>query len=177
MRHASILALAVALLAASGCRSLDAIRALVQPPRFEQAPGQPAEIAFRGVTAAMPAGGATIRIWTKVTNPNRFGFTLSTLRATLRLDGTQAATGEFPLGLPLEPARHTVVPIEFTISFSDVPALTSVARSALTGEGVRYRLDGTIGVEAGPMGQPTFGPLLLLEGDLHTRRVLGAAVR
>lgn len=172
--QARIVAVAVAIAAAaSGCRSIEGLRGLVQPPRFEQAPGQPAEIAFTGVTPTMPAGGATVRIWTKVSNPNRFGCTLSTLRTTLLLNGTQAATGDFPLGLPLEASHSTVVPIELTLSFSDVPALTSIARSALTGEGVRYRLDGTIGVDAGQMGRPTFGPLMLLEGDLHARRVLG----
>jgi hypothetical protein len=174
VKRTRILAAAIALAAATtGCRSLDGLRQLVQPPRFEQAPGQPAEIAFGGVTAAMPAGGATIRIWTKVTNPNRFGFTVSTLRTTLLLDGVEAATGDFPLGLPLEPSQATVVPIELSIDFSDLPALTPVARSALTGAGVKYRLDGTIGVDAGTMGQPTFGPRLLLEGDLHARRILG----
>lgn len=160
--------------ALAGCQSLEGLRQLVQPPRFEEAPGQPAEIAFSGVTAATPAGGATIRIWTKVTNPNPFGFTLSTLRTTLLLGGTRAATGDFPLGLPLEAAQSTIVPLELAISFSDVPALTQVARSALTGEGVEYRLDGTIGVDAGRLGQPTFGPLLLLQGELRARRMIGA---
>ncbi len=174
VKQTRVLAVAVALAAATvGCRSLDGLRQLVQPPRFEQAPGQPAEIGFSGVTAAMPAGGATVRIWTKVTNPNPFGFTLSTLRTTLLLGGEEAATGDFPLGLPLEPSQSTVVPIELTLSFSDVPALTQVARSALTGSGVRYRLDGTIGVDAGRLGQPTFGPLMLVEGELHARRILG----
>lgn len=173
MKHTRILVLGAALaIAVAGCRSLDGLGGLVRPPRFEQAPGQPAEIAFSGVTAALPAGGATVRIWTRVTNPNPFGFTLSTLRTTLLLGDAQAATGEFPLGLPLEPSQSTIVPIELSISFSDVPAITRVARSALTGS-LEYRLDGTIGVDAGRLGQPTFGPLQLLRGELRARRDVG----
>ncbi|HOC17472.1 MAG TPA: LEA type 2 family protein [Vicinamibacterales bacterium] len=175
MRRPRVLAAAMVLaVSVTGCRSLEGLGQLIRPPRFEQAPGQPAEIAFSGVSAAMPAGGATVRIWTKVTNPNPFGFTLSTLSTTLLLDGSRAATGDFPLGLPLEASQSAVVPIELTISFSDVPALTSVARSALTGLGVQYRLDGTVGVDAGRLGQPTFGPLMLLEGELRARRIVGS---
>ena len=66
---------------------------LVQPPRFEPADGQPAEIRFMAPSRSMPAGGAGVRVWLEVTNPNPFGFTLSTVNATLSLDGTHAATG------------------------------------------------------------------------------------
>jgi hypothetical protein len=157
----------------AGCRSREGARGLVQPPLFQQAPGQPAEILFSPVTAAMPAGGATIRIWTRVTNPNRFGFTLNTLRTTLLLEGARAATGEFPLGLALEAEQSTIVPIELTLNFADAPALTPIARSALTSDGVEYRLDGMVGVDAGQLGQPTFGPLPLLRGELRARRMTG----
>ena len=33
-----------------------------------------------------------------------------------------------------------------------------------------YRLDGRIGVDAGPLGRPTFGPMTILEGDVSVRR-------
>jgi len=32
---------------------------------------------------------------------------------------------------------------------------------------VAYRLEGTIGVDAGQLGQPVFGPLTLLRGDIR----------
>ena len=47
-----------------------------------------------------PLGGAALRVWARVTNPNPFGLTLSTLRADVSLEGARAATGDFPLGLP-----------------------------------------------------------------------------
>src|SRR5512145_3434502 len=94
--------LAILLVACStGCATLEGLRALVQPPKFEEAEGQPAEIRLLGPGANRPLGGAAVRIWTKVTNPNPFGITLGTLSGTLLLDGTRAATAEFPLGLPL----------------------------------------------------------------------------
>lgn len=169
-RSCSLLVALCLAIAPGGCASLEGLRGLVQAPRFEQAPDRPAEILFHGASAATPAGGATVRIWTRVTNPNPFGFTLSTLRTTLLLGGTRAATGDFPLGLPLQAAQSTVVPLELAISFADVPALAEIARSALTGSPVEYRLDGTVGVDAGTLGQPTFGPLQLVAGELRARR-------
>ena len=173
MKQMRTTALAAALAAVAACAPLEQgvrVPGLVQPPRFEQAPDQPAEIAFSGVTAALPAGGATIRIWAKVTNPNRFGLTLSTLQATLMLEGERAATGDFPLGLPLQPAQSTTVPLELSINFADMPALTPVARAALTGSLVEYQVDGTVGLDAGSLGHPTLGPFQLFRGQLRARR-------
>jgi hypothetical protein len=73
---------------------------------------QPAEIRLVGPSAERPIGGAVVRIWTRVSNPNAFGFRLATLRTTLLLDGSRAATGDFPLGLPLGPREETVVPLD-----------------------------------------------------------------
>ena len=73
----------------------------MQPPTFEQAPGQPAEIRLLTPSFDDPLGGANVRLWMNVGNPNPFGFTLSTLQTTLFLEGSRAAIGEFPLGLPL----------------------------------------------------------------------------
>jgi hypothetical protein len=45
-----------------------------------------------------------------------------------------------------------------------------VVGRAVTGQTVGYRLDGTIGVDAGALGTPTFGPMTLLRGDAQVRR-------
>ena len=34
---------------------------------------------------------------------------------------------------------------------------------------IAYRLDGTVGVDAGRLGQPVFGPMTLLTGQARTR--------
>jgi hypothetical protein len=156
----------------AGCASLESLgslRALVRPPTFAEAEGQPAEIRLMGPGADRPLGGAAIRLWTRVTNPNAFGFRLATLRTTLLLDGSRAATGDFPLGLPLGPREETVVPLDLSISFSDLTGLARVVRSAADGQPVPYQLDGTIGIDAGRLGQPTFGPMELFQGELRGR--------
>lgn len=159
----------LAAVAVSSCGALGPLARLVQPPRFEEA-DRPAEIRLLGPSVADPAGGAGVTLFLEVTNPNAFGFTLSTLDATLLLEGSRAATGAFPLGLPLEAGRTSVVPIDLTISFADVPGLSGVLRQAVSGQPVGYELDGTVGIDAGGFGQPTFGPMRLVSGELRTRR-------
>jgi hypothetical protein len=153
-------------LTSSACASLEGLRQLVQAPRFVEAPDQPAEVRIQPPSASRPLGGATIRIYKEVTNPNPFGLTLGTLAGTFFLDGNRAADGGFPLGLPLNAGERSVVPLDLFISFSDVPGLADVVRRAARREPVEFRLDGTIGVDAGRLGQPVFGPMTLLRGDL-----------
>lgn len=171
MKHGAA-QLAVVLVAAGiqlGCASLEGLRQFVQAPRFEQASGQPAEIRLSGPSLTRPLGGATVRIWARVMNPNPFGFTLRTLDGILFLEGTRAADASFPLGLPLAAGQDSVIPLDLSVSFSDLPGLAEVVRRASRREPVTYRLDGTIGVDAGQLGQPSFGPMTLVRGDLNTR--------
>jgi hypothetical protein len=154
----------------AACASLGSLSRLIQPPRFSEAENQPAEIRLVGPAGGRPLGGAAVRIWTRVSNPNPFGLRLSTLETTLLLDGTRAATGDFPLGLPLRAGEESVIPLDLSISFSDMPGLSSVVRNAIGGQRVDYLLEGTIGIDAGALGQPTFGPLTLLRGELSARR-------
>ena len=166
LRVLTVVSAAVLLL--PSCASLEGLRALVQPPTFRQT-GQPAEVRLAGPSVNRPFGGATVRLWTEVTNPNPFGFTLGTLDGTLFLEGSRAAAAAFPLGLPLGAQQSSVIPIELSISFSDLPGLADVVRRAARREAVEYRLDGTIGVDAGRLGQPVFGPMTLMRGDLAER--------
>jgi hypothetical protein len=159
------------LLAASltACASLEGLRALIQPPQFEQASGRQSEIRLLPTQAGRAAGGATVRLWTTVTNPNPFGFTLSTVQATLLLEGAEAADADFPLGLPLQSRQSATIPLDVTVSFANVPRLANVIRQAASGGGLDYRLEGTVGIDAGRFGQPTFGPMTILSGDLRAR--------
>jgi len=164
------LAVLLVMLLTSGCASLGPLAQIVQPPRFTQAANQPAEIRVIAPSLRNPTGGAGVRIWLEVTNPNAFGFTLSTVSATLGLQGSRAASGDFPLGLPLQAQQQSVVPLDLTIDFADVPNLAGVIRKMATGGAIDYTLDGTVGVEAGRLGTPTFGPLLLTSGQLRLIR-------
>jgi hypothetical protein len=169
MRRAIVLTLPWCLVLA-GCAGLQQLAQIVQPPRFAQVEGRPAELRFFGPSGSMPAGGAGVRLWLDVTNPNPFGLTLSTVNATLSLEGSHAATGDFPLGLPLTAGQSSVVPLDLSISFTDIPGLAGALRQLATGGTADYELDGTIGVEAGRLGNPTFGPMRLVSGELRVIR-------
>src|SRR5687767_15371726 len=116
------------LVLSSGCAGLSQLAQFVQAPRFEQADNQPAELRFMAPSRSLPAGGAGVRIWVAVTNANPFGFTLSTVNATLALDGSHAAIGDFPLGLQLTAGQQSVVRLDLSISFADLPGLAGVLR-------------------------------------------------
>jgi hypothetical protein len=154
---------------AMGCAGLESLRGLVQAPRFEQVPGRPAEVRLLGPTATHPLGGAGVRLWARVSNPNPFGLRLGTLRGTLNIEEARAADVDFPLGLPLRAAEEAEIPIDLSVSFSDLPGLADVIRRAADRQPLAYHLEGTIGVDAGQLGQPTFGPMTLLRGQLRAQ--------
>ena len=143
---------------------------VLQPPRFSVAEGRQAELRLLAPSSSRPIGGAAIRLWARVHNPNSLGLSLTKLEGTLALEGTKAADVDFPLGVPLLAGQDTVIPLDINISFSDLPGLADVATRLLTRSSVGYQLDGTIGVNAGPLGQPRFGPTTLLNGTLSIRR-------
>ena len=151
----------VALLTLQACAAgLGNLGGLVQPPRFQQVPGRQAEIRVLGLD------GAGVRIWTRVTNPNAFGVRLGTLKGTLFLEESRAADADFPLGLDLGAGADTELPIDISVSFRDLPGLGNVARKVLARQAVPYRLEGTIGLDAGRLGRDMiFGPMTLLRGE------------
>jgi hypothetical protein len=161
-----LLLLGVAL---SGCASLGGLASL-QAPRFEAAAGQNAELRLVGPTAQNPLGGAAIRLYARVTNPNALGITLSTVTGRLALDGQHAADVELPLGLPLQAGGDVVIPLDIVVSFANLPGLANVVSSAMTRGTMAYDLNGTVGVDAGLLGTPTFGPMTLLQGNVDARR-------
>jgi hypothetical protein len=166
MRFIGLLTL-VSALSGAGCASLGGLSQIIQPPRFEQADGQPAELRILGPSRTMPVGGAGVRVWLKVTNPNAFGFTLSTLTAALSLEGSRAANADLPLGLPLAARQESVIPLDLSFSFADAPGLAASLRQLALGRSVEYELNGTVGVDAGRLGTPTFGPMLLTRGEMR----------
>jgi hypothetical protein len=146
------------------CASLGSLRAFVQAPRFEEASDRKTEVRLLPPSASSVLGGASIRLWTKVTNPNPFGFTLSSLSGDLYLDEARAARTEFPLGLPLSAGSASVIPIDFSISFAELPQLADVLRRAVARDSIAYHFEGTVAVDAGRLGTPVFGPMTLMRG-------------
>ena len=165
--YCRIAACVVAGMLLTGCAELGRLSALVQAPRFEQAPDHRAEIRMTGAGSGLPVNGAGVRLWAKVTNPNPFSLTLGTLKGTLFLEDDRAADVDFPLGLPLAAGGDTTVPIDLVVSLANLPGLADSVRRAVNRQPLAYRLEGTIGVNAGQLGQPVFGPLTLLQGDIR----------
>ena len=163
LRALAVRAVVLAAIVAStpACTALQQLQQFIQPPRFEQDDQNRSEIRLRGTT------GAAVRIWTRVSNPNSFGLTLGTLRGTLHLEGSRAASIDFPLGLPLEPRDEAEVPIDIVVDFQDLPGLGEVVTRAITRQPIEYELEGTIGVSAGALGEPVFGPMTILRGELR----------
>lgn len=154
----------------SACASLGALGGLVQPPQFERDRDRPAEIRVLAPSVARPAGGAGVRLFARVRNPNAFGLRLTDVTGELFLEGARAANVDLPLGLPLRAYEDAVIPIDLSVDFHDVPGLLGVGTRVLARQEVEYRLDGTVSVDAGRLGQPRFGPSTLLQGDLQPRR-------
>jgi hypothetical protein len=153
----------------AGCASLGALASL-QAPRFEAATGQNAELRLIGPSSQNPLGGASIRLYARITNPNPLGITVSTLAGSLALDGTHAADVQLPLGLPLPAGGDVVIPLDIVIGFANLPALATVVSNAVSRGDISYNLNGTVGVDAGMLGSPTFGPMQLLHGSVQARR-------
>lgn len=151
---------------AAACASLGT---LVQPPTFELASDRETQMRLLGPSTSRPLGGVSLRIWARVDNPNSFGLTLAALAGNIFLENQQAGEVAFPLGLPLLAGADTVIPLDISISFADVPDLAGVAQQILSQNTVAYRLDGTVTVDAPPFGQPSFGPRTWIRG---TSRVI-----
>lgn len=164
----NILTVALAVMLA-GCAGLG-LNDVIQAPQFSVAQGRAAELRLVGPSSQSPMGGASIRLWANVRNPNPLGISLAALDGFLALEGTRAANVSFPLGVPLLANQDTIIPLDVTIRFSDLPGLADVASRLLTRSSVAYQLDGTVTVDAGVLGQPKFGPSTLLRGDVAVRR-------
>ena len=160
-------------LALCGCATLGTLGALVRPLRIEAAQDRPAELRLGGGglggRMGLP-GAATLRLWARIENPNAFGLTLSAIDGAVYLEDTRAASVDFPVGLPLEPRLEQVIPLDVTLRFSDLPGLAGVVGRAASGNPLVYRLEGRITLDAGALGQPTFGPSTLLRGEVRAFR-------
>jgi len=166
VRRAAVLIAALPLL--SGCATLAQLG--IQAPQFTVDNTQQAQLRLLGPSFGRPQGGAAIRLYARVRNPNPIGITLSRVAGGLALEGQNAAQVDFPLGVPLQGGSETIVPLDISVNFNDLPGLANVLLRAATGQSIRYALRGTVGVNAGVLGQPTFGPMNLLDGNLRVFR-------
>jgi hypothetical protein len=169
MTRAGVVMAAALVLAA--CASLASLIG-VEPPVFAIAQGRQSVLSLDPASILTARPSARLRLWTQVRNPNSIGFTLSTLRGTVFLEGSEVARYDLPLGLPLRAAQDTVIPLDITFGLPALSSLGRLGQALLEGRAVQYRLDGTLGVDAGALGQPTFGPRTWLQGSVDVRAAL-----
>ncbi|MDR0787179.1 MAG: LEA type 2 family protein [Gemmatimonadota bacterium] len=162
----SALPLFLVLLLAGGCASLGLG---VLAPRFSMAGDQPSQLRLLGPSLDRPLGGASVRIYARIENPNPMGITLSALTGRLSLEGVEAADANFPLGMPLAANGSAVVPLDISVSFSSLPRVAELVGQAVLRGSVSYSLDGVATVDAGLLGPTSFGPMKLVSGALSTR--------
>jgi hypothetical protein len=160
--------MAPAILVLAGCASLAGLG--IQAPHFRAATDQQSQLRLLAPTGQQPLGGAALRLYVEVENPNPIGLTLATLGGDLFLEGTRAAGVDLPLGLALRAGERTVVPIDILLNFRDLPGLADAAMRAVTGSPLNYRLEGIVGVDAGPLGTPSFGPMTIVQGEVQAFR-------
>lgn len=168
-RHALIRGALPALVCTIAACATLGLESLVAP-RFESVDEPTSRLRVLPPGGGRPAGGASLRMWTRVENPNPIGITVAELAGRLYLEDAPVEV-DFPLGLPLEARGDTLIPLDVTIGFEDVPRLAEIAaRALMLGDPVAYRLEGTIAVDAGRLGTPRFGPSTILRGELEPVR-------
>lgn len=140
------------------------LESLIRPPSFESVDGRGSEIRVARPDATRPLGGAVVRVWTRVRNPNPFGIDIAGLTGDLYLDDALAADVDLPLGLPLLASGDTVIPVDIAVDFADIPRIAEVVRDALGGGSLPYRVEGTVGVESETLGYHEFGPGTVMRG-------------
>ena len=118
------------MIALSGCAGLG-LEQVLQAPTFRVDGSQQAHLRLLGPSMQNPLGGAAVRLYARVGNPNPVGLTLTRLVGQLSLEGTNAARVDFPLGVPLQAGGETMVPIDIAISFNDLPGLATGGRETI----------------------------------------------
>ena len=154
-----------AILTLSGCASLGPLGRVILPLRFSEVPGERSTIRLVGPNARQPLGGAALRLWTRVHNPNPVGLTLSTLRAEVSLTALARPPATFPWASApgSRRVRHPTRPVNrFCRSAGPgrcaSPDRVESGRGLPAGWEFQYR-----GWRPGP---PPFGPMRLFEGRL-----------
>lgn len=157
-----------ALTLTAGCAGLQRLLD-IQPPLIEVAADRESVLTLDATSVLTGRPLANVRIWARVRNPNTFGFTLTRLRGDIFLEEREMADVDLPLGLPLAAAADTVIPIDVSFGLPSLSSLGALGEALLRRSAVAYRLDGTVGVDAGSLGEPTFGPRTWLRGRFQVR--------
>lgn len=169
MKRSALAAAALLAVVPAGCATLSEVLGVAMP-EFSIVDDRPSTFEVVGPSLSRLQPAARVRLWTRVRNPNGFGLTLSSLAGDLLLERSRVAEVDLPLGLPLTAQADTVIPLDITVDLRSLQALGGAVEAILTRESLAYALEGRLGVDAGPLGTPTFGPRTWLQGAVEVRR-------
>ncbi|MDO4263676.1 MAG: LEA type 2 family protein [Deinococcus sp.] len=146
---------------------------VVQVPSFEPRSVRLSSLNLRQNSAGQDLIGegtaAQIELTVQVRNPNPFPLRLHSLAADLFLTGQPVAALALPdVALPARSETVQTVRASVPVSQDTAAEWLKVAR----GQGVPYRLDGTFTADLGTLGQPSFGPLTLVQGQWRQPAIL-----
>jgi hypothetical protein len=134
---------------------------LVQTPKFEMREAGLLRLNPPGLTGIAPE--AVIRVVLEARNPNPIDLGLTEMKFDLFLDGKKVAAGGTPGFNMKANAVPSNVPVDVSIPI-DPSSLQSMFK-IVTGSKVVYRLEGSFAVDAGALGKPRFGPVVLAQGS------------
>lgn len=119
-----------------------------------------------GIGEGSPA--ATVRVRTRVSNPNPVAVRIAGLDFDLYVNGNRAGSGSFTGGVELPPRGQTVLDLEVTIGLEGAGRLVADLAEAARGQRTTYRLAGTVSLAADRLGNPRFGPLTIVSGTVSS---------
>jgi LEA14-like dessication related protein len=163
MKNTALLSVLALATASAACATLSGATSMIQAPRFSDARNQRAQLSLSSADAPQ---SATLRMFAHVRNPNSTKLTLSKVKGSLFLEGQEAADVDLPLDLELKPRQEKVIPIDVSVRLDKDSSLARTLARSAEGPAVGYRVDGTMDVETS-QGEPVFGPLTLLEGEVR----------
>ncbi|WP_293915351.1 LEA type 2 family protein [Deinococcus sp.] len=153
--------LAAALLGLPGCAP--ALRQVIQVPTFKVE-----QTRLTGLSLGSPAI-ARVSIKLRISNPNPVGARLADIGGRFFLNGTDVGAINLPnVNLPARGDTVQDAQLEIPVSLQTAAVWLQVAR----GREMPYRLDGTFTADLGALGQPSFGPYTLAQGQFKQAAIL-----
>lgn len=162
----------LAALALTACAPAQLAGPVVQVPTFEARNMHLSSLTL-APAGGLPGGGqgaaAGLELTVQMYNPNPFPVRLHSFSADLFLTGQRAAALILPdVALPARGTATQTVQASVPVNLNVAAEWLKVAR----GQAVPYRVDGSFTADLGVLGQPTFGPLTLVQGQWRQAPVL-----
>lgn len=150
-------------LAALGLSACAPLQQVVQVPAVEVQSVNLTSLSVPGglfTASGPPTANLTLNL--RVTNPNSMALRLANIAANLIIDGADVGLVNLPnVALPARGSTDQIANVAIPVTLNTAASFLKVAR----GQQVTYRLDGSFTTDLGLLGQQTFGPFTLSQGQ------------